>query len=249
MELLKFDKVNLVYHTVSAQTNALKDVSFSIGEDEFVAIIGPSGCGKTTVLSLVAGLIKPSSGKILLENKPLTKPSSEIGYMLQRDQLFPWRTIEQNIFLGLEVQKLNTKQNRNHALSMLAKYGLDKFTKHFPRQLSGGMRQRVALIRTLAFNPKILLLDEPFSALDYQTRLNVGEDIHNIIKSEKKTAVLVSHDLSEAISLADRIIVLSPRPGTVKNIYDIDIKGSPLSRREHPKFSYWFDKIWKEIQI
>lgn len=249
MDTLVFDKVSLSYQTIQAQTTALKDISFKIKEGEFVAVIGPSGCGKTTILSLTAGLIKPTSGKVTIKGKPVIAPSGFAGYMLQNDQLFPWRTIEQNIMLGLEVQKINTQQNREYAMAMLKKYGLEKFAKHYPSELSGGMRQRVALIRTLAYKPEILLLDEPFSALDYQTRLAVCDDVHNIIKTENKTAVLVTHDLSEAISLADKIIVLSPRPASIKNIHTLDLDGTPLNKREDSRFSYWFDKIWKEIQI
>ena len=190
MDILTFDKVSLTYQTVEGETTALKDVTFSVREGEFVSLVGPSGCGKTTILSLISGLIKPTTGTVSVMGKPVTGRTDDTGYMLQRDQLFDWRTIKSNVLLGLEVRKTKTEQNIAYAEDLLNKYGLGEFTKHYPRQLSGGMRQRVALIRTLAFRPKILLLDEPFSALDFQTRLSVCDDVSSIIKSEKKTAIL-----------------------------------------------------------
>ena len=169
--------------------------------------------------------------------------------MLQKDQLFPWRTIEKNVYLPLEIKKINDEAHRSYATELLRKYGLGEFKNHYPDQLSGGMRQRAALIRTLAPSPELLLLDEPFSALDYQTRLSVCDDVYNIISGEKKTAILVTHDISEAISLSDRIIVLTERPARVKNIHMLDLKeaGMPLKRREHPDFSRWLEKLWKEL--
>lgn len=247
MEILKIEDVSLIYQTNEAETEALKDVNISIEEGEFVAVIGPSGCGKTTVLSLIAGLMRPTRGAIYLDGKKIDKPVGDIGYMLQRDHLFPWRTILQNVLLGSEIQRKKTPEAIQYATDLLEKYGLGDFKKAYPKQLSGGMRQRAALIRTLASRPKILLLDEPFSALDYQTRLSVCDDVHRIIKSEKKTAVLVTHDISEAISLADRIVVLSSRPATVKKIYTPAIEGTPLHRREDESFSRWFDVIYKDV--
>ena len=249
MEILRMENVSLTYQTVKEETIALSDVSFNIEEGEFVAIVGPSGCGKTTILSIIGGLMPASEGRVLLEGKPIDRPSSQIGYMLQHDTLFEWRTIEKNVTLGLEIQKNSISEGKAYADELLEKYGLEKFKKHYPNQLSGGMRQRAALIRTLAFRPKLLLLDEPFSALDFQTRLSVCDDVYSIIKKENKTALLVTHDISEAVSLADRIIVLSNRPATVKNIYTIDIDKTPLARREDDKFGKWFDKIWKEICV
>lgn len=247
MEILRIEDVSLIYQTKEAETEALKNVNLSIDEGEFVAIIGPSGCGKTTVLTLISGLMKPTSGAIYIDGKKIDRPLGEIGYMLQRDHLFPWRTILQNALLGPDIQRTKTPETVAYVEELFDKYGLGDFKKAYPRQLSGGMRQRAALIRTLAYKPKILLLDEPFSALDYQTRLSVCDDVHRIIKSEKKTAVLVTHDISEAISLADRIVVLTARPATVKHIYTPDIEGSPLRRREHPSFSRWFDVIYKDV--
>lgn len=250
MEKLKMTNVNLTYQSLTGETTALKDITFSVDDGEFIAIVGPSGCGKTTILSLVSGLLAPTSGEIILNGEKVLKPSGKVGYMLQRDQLFEWRNIESNVMLGLEIQKKAAPENKQYAKDLLDKYGLEDFKKSFPNQLSGGMRQRAALIRTLAFKPEILLLDEAFSALDFQTRLKVCDDVYDIIKKEKKTVLLVTHDISEAVSMADRIIVLSSRPAHVKNIYTLDLqKTVPLKRREDPKFSQWFDKIWREVSI
>ena len=231
------------YHTKNGETVAVKDLSFSVKQGEFLAVVGPSGCGKTTLLSLAAGLLKPSAGKI--ENGGVT-----FGYMLQKDELFPWRTIEKNVFLPLEIQRRNTPERRQKVLSLAEKYGLKDFLKSFPRELSGGMRQRAALIRTLAAEPDVLLLDEPFSALDYQTRLNVCDDVYRIIKSEKKTAVLITHDISEAVSVADEAIVLSRRPATLVAEYALPFgEETPLKRRENPAFSLWFERLWKDLNV
>lgn len=342
MSILKFDNVSKIFYTKEHQTVALDKLSFEINEGEFVALIGPSGCGKTTILSLVCGLIDPTSGRVIrkgekdmqpssvafkkddekehphhpqagaspssirgkLRNKDKTPPHNgesecvgifdtteqtadktqnigasgvsqnticnestecpnapyqtkrlfsrsresayaSVGYMLQRDQLFEWRTIEKNVLLGLEIQNKKTPENVEKAQELLKKYGLWEFRKHYPQQLSGGMRQRVALIRTLGTNPDLLLLDEPFSALDFQTRLDVCDDVYEIIKKENKTALLVTHDISEAIALADKVIVLSARPATVKaihftNMSDID---TPLHRRQSPDFSRQFEYL------
>lgn len=244
--LLCLKDVGLTYHTENGETQALKNLSFCLGEDEFLSIVGPSGCGKTTVLSLICGLLKATEGEILFEGN---QKEARIGYMLQRDHLFEWRTIWQNVILGLEIQKIKTPEVFDHVKNLLEKYGLIDFRNSYPRELSGGMRQRVALIRTLATNPDILLLDEPFSALDYQTRLSITDDVHAIIKNEHKSTVLVTHDISEAISLSDRIVVLSDRPASVKNTYSIKMEDAPtpLKRREHRDFSMWFDTVWKEL--
>ncbi len=242
-EVLKFERVEMRYHTKNGETVAVKDLSFSVKQGEFLAVVGPSGCGKTTLLSLAAGLLKPSAGKI--ENGGVT-----FGYMLQKDELFPWRTIEKNVFLPLEIQRRNTPERRQKVLSLAEKYGLKDFLKSFPRELSGGMRQRAALIRTLAAEPDVLLLDEPFSALDYQTRLNVCDDVYRIIKSEKKTAVLITHDISEAVSVADDAIVLSRRPATLVAEYALPFgEETPLKRRENPAFSLWFERLWKDLNV
>ena len=248
MDALKMEGVGLTYQTPQRETEALKNVNFTVKKGEFIAIVGPSGCGKTTILSLIAGLIRPNSGKVYINGNEINSVTEKIGYMLQKDQLFDWRTVKQNITLGLEIKKLNLAENLDYATSLLEKYGLLEFIHHYPYQLSGGMRQRVALIRTLAFKPEVLLLDEPFSALDFQTRLAVCDDVYKIIKNENKTTVLVTHDISEAVSLADKIIVLTKRPATVKNVYEIKIdKPTPFLKREDPNFSKWFNTIWKEV--
>ena len=241
--MLTFNDISYTYHTKEGETTAVKELSFTVEDEQFVSVIGPSGCGKTTILSLAAGLLSPSSGEVI-------RTGGECGYMLQRDALFPWRTVEGNIFLPLEVKKRNTPEMRDKALALAEKYGLKDFLKKTPSQLSGGMRQRVALIRTLAAEPEILLLDEPFSALDYQTRLEVCDDVQSIIKSEKKTALLVTHDISEAIALSDKVVVLSARPAAVVAQHKIDFGGnSPKSRRECSEFATTFETLRKELGI
>lgn len=264
-EILKFDNVSLIYHTKDDEILALQNVNFSVYEGEFVAIVGPSGCGKTTLLSLISGILKPSKGKIFLDGRDICEKKtskkdkkqansqrSEIGYMFQRDQLFDWRTIWKNVTLGLEIQGRKNDTAKIEKLDgLLEKYGLGPFKNKKPTQLSGGMRQRVALIRTLALDPKLLLLDEPFSALDFQTRLSVCNSVSEIIEAEKKTAILVTHDIAEAISMADRIIILTTRPGTVKRIVEINLKsyGTPLQRRESEISRKLFDEIWKDLIV
>ncbi|MGN0812352.1 MAG: ABC transporter ATP-binding protein [Candidatus Coproplasma sp.] len=241
--ILSFKDVGYTYHSLSGEVNAVEHMSFDVEQGEFVAIIGPSGCGKTTILSLAAGLLSPSHGEIV-------RGQREFGYMLQKDALFPWRTVENNIFLPLEIKKRNTPEMRKKALTLAEKYGLKDFLKKKPTELSGGMRQRVALIRTLASEPDILLLDEPFSALDYQTRLKVCDDVQGIIKGEKKTALLVTHDMSEAIALSDKVIVLSSRPATVIAEHKITFGGgSPKKRRECEEFSHLFETLRNELGI
>ena len=240
-EVLRFENVRMHYHTKQGETVAVKDLSFSVNEREFVGIIGPSGCGKTTLLSLAAGLLTPTGGRV-------SNSGVSFGYMLQKDELFPWRTIEKNLFLPLEIKRKCTEENKERVLSLAEKYGLKQFLKSYPSALSGGMRQRAALIRTLALDPDVLLLDEPFSALDYQTRLSVCDDVYAIRRGEKKTALLITHDISEAISVADRIVVLSKRPATVTAIHELAFpENEPLKRRENKEFSKWFEILWKEL--
>lgn len=248
-DILTLDKISLSYQTEKDEIRALESISFSVDEGEFVAIIGPSGCGKTSILSIIAGLLKPSGGEITIKGKPLEKGKTSIGYMLQKDELFPWRTIMENAYLPLEVRRDKSEKSKEKVNELLKKYGLWEFRKKYPRQLSGGMRQRAALIRTMASSPDLLLLDEPFSALDYQTRLAVCDDLYEIIRRENKTTVLVTHDISEALSTADRIIVLSKRPSKILNIHMIDLNKevSPLKRREDPRFSKWFERLWREL--
>jgi len=249
-KILELKDVSLTYQTLKDEITAIKDLSFYCNKGDFVSIIGPSGCGKTSILSLIAGLIKQSSGTINLffENSNGIEQNERLGYMLQKDELFPWRTIEKNVYLPLEIKGKLNASTKSYAESLLKKYGLFEFKNNYPDQLSGGMRQRAALIRTLVPNPELLLLDEPFSALDFQTRLSVCDDVYKIIKAEKKTAVLVTHDISEAISMSDIIIVLSGRPAKVKSIYKPNlIADTPLQRRECKDFSSWFEKLWKEL--
>jgi len=246
MQVLDFKDVSLTYFSANGETQALNNINFSIENGDFVSIVGPSGCGKTTILSLISGLLKPTSGKININHKQENK---FVGYMFQKDNLLEWRTIRGNIYLGLELQKRKTKENIAYADNLLKKYNLWDFKDKYPHQLSGGMRQRVALIRTLALKPSILLLDEAFSALDYQTRLNVCDDVYDIIKKENLTTILVTHDISEAISLSNKIIILSKRPASIKKIMDIDLDmlNTPFKRRESTKAKEYFDIIWSEL--
>jgi len=247
MNILELNKVSLTYFSDKEETKALDNINFSINASDFVSIVGPSGCGKTTILSLISGLLKPTSGTININHND---NSAFVGYMFQRDNLLEWRTVLGNVCLGLELQKKKTPENLEYVHSLLKKYNLWDFKDNYPRQLSGGMRQRVALIRTLALRPSILLLDEAFSALDYQTRLDVCDDVYRIIKSENLTTILVTHDISEAISMSDKIIILSKRPATVKQIIDVTIPDSstPFQKRESIKAKEYFDMIWRELK-
>lgn len=252
-KFVEVKNVSKIYHTLDGETKALDDLSFDVSQGEIVVIVGPSGCGKSTILSIIAGLIKPSSGEVFINSNKIDGANKNIGYMFQSDHLFPWRTIIENILIGLEIQNKVNTQSIQRVTSLLNTYGLKDFKDHYPNQLSGGMRQRVALIRTLAIEPNLLLLDEPFSALDYQNRLAVSDDITNILRKEKKTAIMVTHDISEAISMADKVIVLSNRPACIKNIYNIELtcngEKSPLKCREAPEFRHYFNKIWKELDV
>ena len=246
--LVRFENVSLTYHDKTGETLALDCLDFKVRRGELLGVVGPSGCGKTTVLSIISSIIKPSSGEVFIDGARPEDSRDVCGYMLQRDELFPWLTISQNVLLGAKIKKM--KDRREYAYALLDKYGLSDFKDRYPSQLSGGMRQRVALIRTLATSPELLLLDEPFGALDFQTRLNVVEDVHSIIKNEKKTAVFVTHDISEAISMCDRIVILSARPAKVKKIVDLSPIGelSPLMRREAPLFQKYSHDIWENLQ-
>lgn len=248
--LLELKNINYSYHTPDGETKALSNISFTLSTGEFTAVVGPSGCGKSTLLSLIDGLMRPESGELLLNGAPLTDNSSKIGYMLQHDHLFEWRSVYRNILLGAEINGPITPEVKTRALDLLDQYGLGQFAGSKPSELSGGMRQRAALIRTLLLNPELLLLDEPFSALDYQTRLKVSDDIGQIIRHSGKTALLVTHDLSEAVSLSDRIIILSQRPAKVVRIVPITFtleNDTPLNRRNAPEFKTYFNEIWKEL--
>ena len=249
--LLKVEHLSYAYHSAGGETCALSDLSFQVEKGEFIAIVGPSGCGKSTLLSLISGLLLPEKGDILLDGKPVSQSRAAVGYMLQKDHLLEWRTIYQNAVLGLEIQHRLTEKNLLRVEQMLEDYGLATFKNALPSQLSGGMRQRAALIRTLAPNPALLLLDEPFSALDYLTRISVCDDIYKILKKQKKTAVMVTHDLSEAISVADRIIILSSRPAAIRKILPVRLsleERTPLLSRSAPEFKEYFNLIWKELK-
>lgn len=248
--LLEVRELSLSYHTPSGETPALSHISFDLMPGEFLAVVGPSGCGKSTLLNVICGLLKPEMGSVLMNGTAVSRGDSRIGYMLQKDHLLEWRTIYKNVLLGLEIRRELTPEKLSYIEKMLRTYGLDKFRAARPSQLSGGMRQRAALIRTLALKPELLLLDEPFSALDYQTRLNVSDDIGRILKKEQKPAILVTHDISEAISMADRILILTSRPASVAKVISIDLDTedrTPLASRNAPNFKSYFNQIWKEL--
>ena len=245
-EILEVKNVGKKYQNKEGEVQALKNVNFRVKKGEFVSIIGPSGCGKSTLLSIIAGLEEKTEGE------KIEGISSKIGYMLQRDCLLEWKNILSNTLFGVEIKGIKTKENIEYVNGLLKKYNLYDFKNKYPSELSGGMRQRVALIRTLAVKPKILLLDEAFSALDYQTRIMVTEDIYSILKKENITTIMVTHDISEAISMADRVLVLSKRPGTIKDIHKINFEienRTPINCRQSPKFSKYFDTLWKELGV
>lgn len=250
MSKLQIENIYMNYHTLENETKALVSISFNIEEGEFLSIVGPSGCGKSTLLNIISGLIPPSSGKVLINNVNIAEKKPQIGYMFQKDNLFEWLTVWDNVILGLKIKKRITEDNLKNVESLLHSYGLWEFKGHHPKQLSGGMRQKVALIRTLSINPDVLILDEPFSAIDYQTRLNLNDEVFKILKKEKKTTIMVTHDLSEAISMSNRILILSKRPAVIKEIIPVEFEekyNSPLKRREAPNFRYYFNTIWKEL--
>lgn len=248
--LLELKNISYSYHTLHGETKALNNISFGVKEGEFLAIVGPSGCGKSTLLSIIAGLIKPEDGTIIVNKSDGTIGYPKIGYMLQKDHLLDWRSVYQNVILGLEIQDKLTKENIEYVHELLEEYGLGSFKDKRPSELSGGMKQRAALIRTLALKPELLLLDEAFSALDYQTRLIVSADICNIIRQTGKTMIMITHDLSEAVRLSDRVIVLTARPASVKTEVPIQLTlqdASPLAAMNAPEFSDYFNLIWKEL--
>jgi NitT/TauT family transport system ATP-binding protein len=251
-DVLKLENICKKYQAKNGEIDALRNVNFSVEKGEFVSIIGPSGCGKSTLLSIIAGLEDKSSGKLYIDGEEENKPKNKIGYMLQKDSLLEWRTIYNNVILGLEIKHIKTPENEKYVEKLLKKYNLYEFKDKYPAQLSGGMRQRVALIRTLAVRPQILLLDEAFSALDYQTRIMVTKDVFDILKNERITSLMVTHDTSEAISMSDRVIVLTNRPAKVKKIHKIEFEmenRDPITCRESPKFSKYYDMLWKELEV
>lgn len=241
--IVQVKNLSMNFYTKEGELEVLKDMNFSLEEGEILTLLGPSGCGKSTILNILTNLLKPTKGEVII--------NGNIGYMFQKDNLLEWRNIIDNITIGLEIQHKKTPEALENVENLLKTYGLWDFKNMYPKELSGGMRQRVALIRTLSVNPDILLLDEPFSALDYQTRLLVSDDVYKIIRNEKKSAILVTHDISEAISMSDKVAVLSTRPATVKNIYNINLRENqnltPLQTRNIPQFQEYFDKLWKEF--
>ena len=248
-ELLTMQHVTARYQSPDGELTAAENISLTVSEGEFVSIVGPSGCGKSTLLTIMAGLKQPSEGQVLLDGEPISGPGGKIGYMLQKDNLLEWRTIYKNILLGLEIRNRLTPENIEYARGLLRTYGLWDFRDRYPSQLSGGMRQRVALIRTLAVKPEIFLLDEAFSALDYQTRLTVTDDIYSILRREGQTMVMVTHDIPESVSMSDRVIVLSGRPARIRQIHTIELGNlTPLERRDHLRFNEYSNEIWKELR-
>lgn len=243
--IVEIKNISKDFYSKNKITTAIKDISLDVKDGVFVAIVGPSGCGKSTLLNILCNLDKPTSGQIILKN------NAKIGYMLQQDCLFPWLTIFDNCCIGLKIENKLTKENKEYVKNLLYTYGLKDFINSYPNSLSGGMRQRVALIRTLAIKPDILLLDEPFSALDYQSRLAVCDDVYRIIKKEKKTIIMITHDIAEAISMADRIVILTGRPAMVKKIMDVKLTNSstPINNRKCVEFSKYYESIWKELDF
>ena len=244
-EILKVKHLNKKYHTLDKEIEAIHDIDFSVNEGEFISIVGPSGCGKSTILSILMGLYPKSSGEVKIKN------NKTIACMLQEDCLLPFRTILDNCLIGLEVTGKLNKESQQYVLDLLYQYGLKEFIHQYPASLSGGMRQRCALIRTLALRPDILLLDEATSALDYQSALAISEDIYHIIRKEGKTAIMVTHDISQAISMSDKVIVLSKRPAYIKNIYTIPFSKdkSPIEKRKLEDFSKYFEMIWRDLDV
>jgi NitT/TauT family transport system ATP-binding protein len=250
VSLLEIKDVNMNYHTKNGVTEAIKNINFNIEEGDFVSIVGPSGCGKSTLLNIISGLLEPSSGEVVYNDPDVKNNLDKMGYMFQKDYLFPWLTVRENVLLGLKIKGFLTVDNIERADNLLKNYDLEKFKDHKPTQLSGGMRQRVALIRTLALNPCILLLDEPFSALDYQTRQKLTDDVYEIIKREGKTAIMVTHDIGEAIIMSKRVIVLTKRPATIKDDMKIVFANSdktPFNKRREPEFNKYFSELWQEV--
>ncbi|MEH7414634.1 ABC transporter ATP-binding protein [Neobacillus drentensis] len=251
MSFLKVQDLHHTYFTKASVTTALSDISLTVEEGEFVSFLGPSGCGKTTLLSIISSLLKPTQGTVLLENKPVSTAKNEIGYMLQQDYLFPWKTIEENILLGLKLSKRLNEKTKSAALNLLSQIGLNGVEKQLPKQLSGGMRQRAALVRTLATEPKLLMLDEPFSALDYQTKLKLEDLVSQTLDEFGKTAILVTHDIGEAIAMSDRIFLFSSKPGKIHKIFEMpeELKRlSPFDARNHEAYQGIFQTIWKELE-
>ena len=244
-KIIQIDNLSKKYYDRKQEILAIDNITLDVNEGEFLVIVGPSGCGKSTLLNIIGGIDNKTSGRIIVND------NIRIGYMLQTDCLFSWLTILDNALLGLRINNMLTEDNINYVKELLNAYGLSEFMDSYPSSLSGGMKQRVALIRTLALKPDVLLLDEPFSALDYQTRLAVADDVYKIIRKENKTVIMITHDIGEACSIADRVVVLSDRPSEVKKIIKIEMKNksNPINNRRCNEFQMYYDMIWKEIDI
>ena len=247
--------VSLRYFTPETETEALASISLAIRAGEFVSIIGQSGCGKSTLLSLISGLMQPTGGEVLVDGQRVDKPSPKVGYMLQQDYLFEWRTILENTMLGAEIQGRDIVAAGDRAKMLLTRYGLGQFFDYLPRQLSGGMRQRVALARTLVTEPDVILLDEPFSALDSQTRIALADEVAEVLRREGKTVILVTHDIGEAIAMADRVVVMSRRPGRIRSDHAIRLddgdgrRPTPFAARSMQQFNTYFKMLWEELEV
>ncbi len=251
MKSLKLDNIDMIFFNKESENLVLKDITFEAKNEDFIAIVGPSGCGKSTILNIISGLIAPTFGSVYLDSQLIKDCNNKIAYMFQRDHLFPWLTVWNNVTLGLKIQNKYTKSNIELIESLLKKYDLMDYKSYYPSEISGGMKQKVALIRTLSLNPELLLLDEPFSALDYQTRLKIGDEVYKIIKEEKKTAIMVTHDIPEAVSLSNKVLILSKNPASIKATVDIifpEEDQSPLKRRKSPIFKSYYEKIWEVLE-
>jgi NitT/TauT family transport system ATP-binding protein len=250
--MLEFRNASYAFPGRREAVEVLRDVSFACREDEIVAVIGPSGCGKSTLLSLATGLRTPTSGEVLVEGRAVSGPSQALGMLFQQSTLLPWRSVQENVELGLEIRGERPALRRQRATTLMRQYGLAGFERKFPHALSGGMQKRAALAQTLAMEPKILLLDEPFAALDAQTRLVIENDVVKICRAGRRTMLLVTHDIAEAISMADRIVVLSKRPATVKEIFDIPFSRDAKSVADVPgmtEFTTYFRRVWDALDI
>ncbi|MDL4842570.1 ABC transporter ATP-binding protein [Aquibacillus rhizosphaerae] len=250
MSFLSLNHIEHYYFSKQGYTKALEDISFSVPEGSFISLLGPSGCGKTTLLSIIAGILQSTRGEITLQEKPLSASKSDIGYMLQQDYLFPWKTILDNVTVGPKVQKTETRALKEKAIQMLEDIGLSKVIDSYPQSLSGGMRQRAALVRTLITDPKLLLLDEPFSALDFQTKLKLEDLVSSLLKDFNKTSVLVTHDIGEAIAMSDKIYLMKANPGKIHQVFEVPIEIrnlSPFQARKHIKYQQLFDRVWEEL--
>jgi NitT/TauT family transport system ATP-binding protein len=249
---LSAEGVSKAYGEADEAVPVIADLSFTLGQGEIVSVVGPSGFGKTTLLNVLSGLIPPSGGTILWHGRPIDGMPGHVGYMLQKDLLLPWRTAIANVTIGLEIKGLAREEARRRARAILDQLALSGFEDHYPATLSGGMRQRVALARTLVAEPEVLLLDEPFAALDFQTKLVIESDTAKLVREQRRSVLLITHDIEEAVSLSDRVIVLSHRPARIRSVYDIELKGDRtdmMAARDNPGFSGYVRNIWRDLEV